>query len=540
MADKFKMEEEVARLLGQLLKPGSAVSPAPEPAVRNLCDAIDLSSGNVATEPATARAGPEEDTQGDANPSKPKPGDAPRSKPNTPSNTPGAEPKPPAPSRPAAHASDSGSGSEQGRTEGDGDSGSDLDSDSDRSEQDSDRSECPSDPEELADRTVELEARLGRARSAWGDEDERTLSVLFKVLDALVAQYELNRMDKLFEEFFDICAKVRGKWYLKAIQSRAFCCFKQYRFREALQLFKEQEALMGPSAPLCENIGHVCSSLSEYDDAERYFRLATRLLPGGRRNSKNSGGVYLGLGLLLDRRDRTREALPVLYQSLEQYKESCYLTGKFVESSLVAKAHMSIGHAHERVDELAQAEENMRSAVGIFERTVGYSSPLVAGALFALGKVRNKQEALVDASVHLARALGLEVIKDAFHIRTVWEVLEEIKAVHEKELMRMPTHTAADLVSTFGPHERVIGKLLGRVEAMQLDAKEPDTTAVLRKTCGEMLLLGGHDEQAETQLQAAVRMLRGFSHCDCSRLVAQCDDLLVVAAERLRPRREQG
>jgi tetratricopeptide (TPR) repeat protein len=220
---------------------------------------------------------------------------------------------------------------------------------------------------------------------------------------------------------------VRGKWYLKALQSKAFCCFKQYRFTEALSLFKQQEALMGPSAPLCENIGHVCSSLADYDQAERYFRLATQLLPVGRQHSKNSGGVYLGLGLLLDRRNKPREALPVLYQSLELYQDSCYATGRFVESSLVAKAHMSTAHAHEHVNELGKAEEHMRTAVGIFSRTVGDDSPLLAGALGALGKVRHAQGELADALVQLRLALALEIKKDAFHLRTVWELFEEIK-----------------------------------------------------------------------------------------------------------------
>lgn len=294
-----------------------------------------------------------------------------------------------------------------------------------------DDSDCPSEPEALAERTAELEARLRRARGAWALDEARTLALVFKLLDALVAQYQLNRMDELFAEFGPICARVRGKWHLKCIQSRAFCCFKQYRFTEALELFKEQERLMGPSAPLCENIGHVCSSLSEYDEAERYFRLATRLLPAGRQHAKNSGGVYLGLGLLLDRRERPREALPVLYQALELYKDSCHLGGRYAESSLVAKAHMSVANAHEHLGELSEAEGHFREAAAIFARTVGETSPLLAGALGALGKLRVRQGALADGGRQLVRALAIEVAKDAFHPRTVWELLEQLKVGRE-------------------------------------------------------------------------------------------------------------
>lgn len=55
-------------------------------------------------------------------------------------------------------------------------------------------SDCPLD--ELAARTVQREARLRRACGTWALGDERTLSVVVKLLDALFAQYQLNRMDE--------------------------------------------------------------------------------------------------------------------------------------------------------------------------------------------------------------------------------------------------------------------------------------------------------------------------------------------------------
>lgn len=88
---------------------------------------------------------------------------------------------------------------------------------------------------------------------------------------------------------------------------------------------------------------------------------------------------------------------------------------------------MSVGHCHEHAGELGKAEEHMREAVAIFARTVGESSPLLAGALGSLGKVRVKQGAVADGLAQLERALRIEVEKDAFHLRTIWELLEEIK-----------------------------------------------------------------------------------------------------------------
>lgn len=365
--------------------------------------------------------------------------------------------------------------------------------------------DCPSDPEELADRTAELETRLKRARSKFGPEDERTLRVLFLLLDAHVAQYHLNRMDELFAEYFEVCRKVRGKWWLKAIQSRAFCAFKQYKFKDALELFKEQEKLLGASAPLCENIGHVCSSLGRYEEAEKYFTTATQLLPPGRVHSKNSGGVYLGLGLLRDRLGRTREALPVLEKALELYTDACWLSGAYVETSLVAKAHMSLGHAHEHLGELGEAEKHMREAVAVFERTVGEDSPLLAGALGALGKVRVAQREHGDAVKHLKRALGIEVRKDAFHARTVWELVEEVKTTHDTLLKHGPAFNQVDVKAAYSPYVPLVRAAGERVRALGLAAKEADTISVLYKACGEVMLLGGADEDALVALNVRRR-----------------------------------
>ena len=43
---------------------------------------------------------------------------------------------------------------------------------------------------------------------------------------------------------------------IKAIQALSFTRWKQSKFKEAVQLFHEMEKLVGPSAALCENIGH--------------------------------------------------------------------------------------------------------------------------------------------------------------------------------------------------------------------------------------------------------------------------------------------
>lgn len=146
--------------------------------------------------------------------------------------------------------------------------------------------------------------------------------------------------------------------------------------------------------------------------------------------------------------------------------------------------------------------------------------------------------------------------------------------MHEKELLERKGLQPADLAAAFSPHAPLVTRAIARVDALGAESKDPDTLAVLRKTAGEILLLGGHDEPALQQLavralstaaraalrprapphpsalaprthprprppgrrQAALKMFRVISHCDCSSLIRQCEELIGVALERLGPR----
>ena len=66
-----------------------------------------------------------------------------------------------------------------------------------------------------------------------------------------------------------VCKERGGDWYVKWIQSLAFCRWKQYRFKEALGLFLQQQEIVGASAALCENIGHTYSSLGDLQQVPR-------------------------------------------------------------------------------------------------------------------------------------------------------------------------------------------------------------------------------------------------------------------------------
>lgn len=166
------------------------------------------------------------------------------------------------------------------------------------------------------------------------------------------------------------------------------------------------EGMVGPSAALCENIGHTYSSLGNLEKAEEYFELALKLSPTEKKVEMegNTGGILLGLGLIKDRKGDINGSLPVLQQALDWYKT------KFgtADASLVAKSHMSVGKAHEKLGDHEAAERHFSEALRIFEVTCGDDSPLTAGALASLGKVQFVLKKVDAAQKHLKRALALD------------------------------------------------------------------------------------------------------------------------------------
>ena len=209
--------------------------------------------------------------------------------------------------------------------------------------------------------------------------------------------------------------------------------WKQYRFREALTLFLEQQSIVGGSAALCENIGHTYSSLGELGSAEEYFERAIELLKRG--SFGNKGGIYMGLGLVRDRLGKTKEALPILEQALAHYQAEHTDGASHVQldSSIIAKAHMSVGKAHEKLGDAPNAARHMADALALFRRTVGPDSPLTANAMGCLGKVHCANGRQTEGLKLLKGALRLEIRKDAFHLETVWELLSKLKDVHMDE-----------------------------------------------------------------------------------------------------------
>eukprot|EP00965_Chrysotila_dentata_P159866 5281146-Pleurochrysis_carterae.AAC.1 len=172
--------------------------------------------------------------------------------------------------------------------------------------------------------------------------------------------------------------------------------------------------------------------------------------------------------------------------------------------------------------------QHMSEALRIFKATVGDTSPLTAHALAALGKRRapvirtlgNGQSCLSCASRPQVRAsqgpqgakealkllrnaLTLEVAKDAFHLETVWDLLNtlkdlqmsEVKAKQEKAEREGGGGREGTSGARLATLQALYGQYLPLVHAARsrlTEAHERDdvgTLAVFFKTAGEVCLL---------------------------------------------------
>jgi len=248
----------------------------------------------------------------------------------------------------------------------------------DENAEDSDASSgYESDPEREVELMRALEAKVELYEKTLGLADEKTLRKIFRLLNLYIQHYMLDIMDKLLEKVAETCTQC-GKgsvWYIKYIQMLGFCRWKQYKLKDALALFLEQEALIGDNSILCENIGHTYSSLGDYEKAREYFTKGLSLLgpdgPPGRQ-----AGFYYGLGLATDRLGDVAGSLPLLHKALEGYKKDRVdPQGNPVESSIHAKVMSSIGHMHEKLGQVDKVNFDSSFSQSIEQRAIG-PSPL--------------------------------------------------------------------------------------------------------------------------------------------------------------------
>eukprot|EP00656_Telonema_subtile_P006235 TRINITY_DN12862_c0_g1_i3.p1 TRINITY_DN12862_c0_g1~~TRINITY_DN12862_c0_g1_i3.p1 ORF type:complete len:440 (-),score=94.38 TRINITY_DN12862_c0_g1_i3:133-1452(-) len=389
-----------------------------------------------------------------------------------------------------------------------------------------------SDPEKEIELMAILEAKIERYEASLGMDHEKTLNKIFTLLNLYIQHYKLDIMDKLLEKITDVCSRDKtAVWYIKYIQMLGFCRWKQYRLKEALALFLEQESLIGDNSILCENIGHTYSSMGDYQKArESFLKGLTLLGPDGAPGRQ--AGFYYGLGLATDRLGSTEEALPMVCKALEGYrKERVDPQGIPVDSSIHAKVQSSIGHLQEKLGNNEEAMKMYTEAVRVFLKTTGppLESPLTTTAMGSLGKLKLKLGDGEGAQPFLKHSLDGEVAKNAFQVDDTFGLVNLIKELHTTPIdgksMSLP-----ELNVVFSQYVPVLEKAVERCQPLIKTAKNGDVAALF-KTIGEVLLLAGHVELAISILSQAVMIFKEVTQIDCTGLIEGCNQLITIAVQ---------
>lgn len=92
--------------------------------------------------------------------------------------------------------------------------------------------------EDILEEEKLAEMDLKEKREKYGLENEETLKACLRMLDSWIGLYKLRPMDELLKEVLPIAKEKFPELYPRFIQSQAFLRFKQFKFRESINLFK--------------------------------------------------------------------------------------------------------------------------------------------------------------------------------------------------------------------------------------------------------------------------------------------------------------
>lgn len=388
--------------------------------------------------------------------------------------------------------------------------------------------------EELVELQLQEETRLEKLfdeqRRELGLDSEVTLATFFKLFDMWIQLYRLNKCMEVLVDAVPICRRLGGQLHIQGVQALAFTTWKLGKFKQAVELFHEIEGLVGASAALCENIGHTYSSMGNYEEASRYFKMSLVCHDTeaqlGKRATSDKGGVLLGLGLIEDRLGRLESALEACRKAQVLFREKA--AGK--PSSLIAKAGMSIAKillkmAKDEQDEAKQIEME-EEAIGveeenieIFEVTCGEESPLTASALKGLGEALMRRSRFKDAQCRFARSYLLEAQKDAFDLLAVMEVHNSLFAAHMGEV-----HSGQPLDrASFSKYLATIDVALARVQNLPQDGN----AGAYYKVAGEFRAFAEDYSGAAKLLGKAVQMFLTEEPDKVAGLIEASEDLKV-------------
>ena len=371
-----------------------------------------------------------------------------------------------------------------------------------------------------------IKGEIEELKITLGLKNEKTLHKIFRLLELYINHYKLMAMDELLEQISETCKELKDEstWYIKYIQMLGFCRYKQYRFRDALNLFLEQESIVGGTSDiLCENIGHTYSSLGEYENAVRYFNKGI-LICGDDITPHRKAGFLYGLSLATDRLGNTSKALPLLHQALDGYSH-----GSKYDETTVAKVKSSISHMHEKLGNVDDAIKYSDESLQHFRKTVGNDSPLTITAAGDLGKLYFKKQEYDNARPLLHEALVGETGKDAFQIDDTFNIIHTLKQLHMKQKVNGKEPTLHDLRNGFSSYLPHLQISLSRAEKVVGGTTKHGDVAALFKTVGEILILSGDYKASIPAFSKAIDYLKYVENIDTSDLSLQCQQLLAIA-----------
>jgi tetratricopeptide (TPR) repeat protein len=380
------------------------------------------------------------------------------------------------------------------------------------------------------------EADLAAKRASLGIEHPDTIRAAIRMLESWILLYKLKPMDDLIAEVLPTCEKLAEEsgdntLYVKVLQLKAFMRYKQFKHREALNLFYTFKDIVGASPELLENIGHTHNHVGEHDkaltcfkDALQIYDIREKLDPNFNRD-KYVGGTLLGIGTTYKALRDYPKALDYMQQALEVYKRRTH--GE--DHSLIAKTLSGLGSVQTLQGAHEDAHRTHVECVRIFKVTCGLS-PLTANALFDLACAAKQVGLPKEAATALDESLDMHVDFDTLDMPKIIMVANTILEVRPTLIGKpFPTERSPVLTlnAAFAGYSAMLERCAANMAKQGIDAD--DNAAVFYKACGEILVLGGHHMEAVKMLNRAATHFKSVTFLDCSGLVKQCEELAGIA-----------
>jgi len=351
-----------------------------------------------------------------------------------------------------------------------------------------------------AERNLQLKFESLRAEKTL--RDEHTLEFAFKLMNVWLGNYRLNSVEKLIDEILPITEEKDDEWHTKAIQMKAFVCFKQRKFQESLDNFHKMKTRVGPSAALAENMAHAYNSLGQYENAEKYFEESLFFLNCPTHKNPNvagnPAGVNLGLGIVKKRLNKPRDGITNILVALRMYKEE-NPDGK---SSLIAKAQTSLGRCLSDMKEYDAGTRVLEQARSLFVETCGECNPLTVDCIGHLADLRLIIRDYDYFNNLLSRSLSLEMQLDTVREEQILETVSKLFNIYAFHVPMLPPNRVTHC-------ERALSLLHDQWKERKI--LRTGQAAVIFMTAGKLATYCGFCDLAVKHLMEALTIMRNLN-----------------------------